>query len=178
MNSLTPVKLNGHTAWVGPAFQVVPYEPEHMRVMALQPAQAHLGTLIDQGYDKTVAQGGPAWTALSSGIPIACCGFHEPWPRRAIAWAVLGDPGPDMLRLTRAVRKAFDAHPAERIEAYVRIGFAPGERWAELLGMHREGRMARFNQGADYWCFVRLKIALLCGEPQMPAGVNSGSVSA
>jgi hypothetical protein len=141
-------------------FRVERYEPAHLRAMAIQPAQAHLGAMIDGGYAETIEQGGPAWTALAHGAPVACCGFHEPWPGRAIAWAVLGDPGSDMLKLTRAVRNAFDIHPAERIEAYVRVGFSPAERWVALLGMHLEGRMERFRDGADYWCFVRLKGAV------------------
>lgn len=152
--------LNGHTAWIGPAFQVVPYEPQHLRAMAVQPAQAHIGALIADGYAEKVCQGGPGWTALVSGVPVCCAGFHEPWPGRAVAWAILGDPGRHMRAVTRAVASTLDACPSERIEAYVRVGFRPGERWAAMLGFHREARFARFNQGADYWCFVRLKLIL------------------
>lgn len=165
--------LNGHHAFIGPAFQVVPYEPAHFRAMAIQPAQAYLGTLVDGGYAEMAPQGGPAWTALAHGVPIACCGFHEPWPGRAIAWAVLGDVGTDALRLTRAVRQAFDAYPGERIEAYVRVGYKAAERWVTLLGLHKEGRFERFRDGTDYWCFVRLKDTLKCGERQFSAVVTA-----
>lgn len=141
-------------------FHVVPYRPAHLRAMALQPAQAHLGPLMAEGYAEKCAQGGPAWTGLVDGAPVCCAGFHEFWPGRSEAWAVLGDPGKAMLRVTRAVRAALEAHPAERIEAYVKAGFGPGERWAALLGFEREARFARFCRGEDYWCFVLLKTTL------------------
>lgn len=162
-------QINGHTAWVGPAFQVVPYEPDHLRIMAIQPAQSYLGPLIEQGYAERAPQGGPAWTALVSGVPVCCAGFHEPWAGRAIAWAVLGQPGRYFRHVTVAVERSLADHPADRIESYVRVGFPAGERWAEMLGFEREARFRRFYQGADYWCFVRLKIALLCGDRQITA---------
>lgn len=148
-------RINGHAAWVG--FAVVPYEPAHLRAMAIQPMQAHLLGLIDKGYAENVCQGGPAWTALVHGAPVCCAGFHEPWDGRAIAWAVLGDPGRYFRNVTTAVRRALDAHPAERIEAHVKVGFRAGERWARLLGFRPESRMVRFNQGQDYWCFARFR---------------------
>lgn len=159
--------INGHTTWIGPAFHVVPYEPQHLRAMAIQPAQAHLLPLLDGDYPEKAKLGGPAWTALQHGVPVACAGFHEHWEGRSSAWAILGDPGADMLRVTRAVLDALAGHPAERIEAYVRVGFAPGERWARLLGFHREGRMGRFNKGQDYWCYVLFKDTLLCDKRQI-----------
>lgn len=155
-------RMNGHTAWVGPAFQVVPYEPAHMRAIALQPMQAYLGALMAGGYAEKVRQGGPAWTALVHGVPVCCAGFHEPWDGRAIAWAVLGDPGRHMRAVTRAVASELAACPADRIEAFVKVGFRPGERWAAMLGFTPEARHARFCRGEDYWCFVLLKPTPLC----------------
>jgi hypothetical protein len=140
------------------AFDVVPYAPEHLRALALQPMQAELGAFIAAGdFAAKVALAGPAWTALEAGRPIACAGFTFPWAGRAIAWAALGDCGARMLRVTRAVRDAIARCPAARIECQVKADFAPGRRWATALGFTRECLMRRFYGGEDFWSYVILK---------------------
>jgi hypothetical protein len=142
-------------------FRIVDYRPEHLRGLALQTQQAELAAFIAGGdYAENVARAGPAWTALAGDAPIACAGFHLPWPGRAIAWAVLAEgAGREMLRLTRAVRRALSACPAERIEAQVLESFGPGLRWVAALGFTSEGRLRRFSRGEDYRSFVILKDA-------------------
>jgi hypothetical protein len=140
------------------AFEVVAYAPHHLRGLALQPMQAELGAFIADGdYAEKVALAGPAWSALDGGRSIACAGFTFPWEGRAVAWAVLGDCGARMLRVTRAVRAALARCPSERIECQVKADFAPGLRWAETLGFAREAFMPRFCRGEDFWSYVILK---------------------
>jgi len=141
-----------------PPFEIVPYAPEHLRDLLLQPMQAELGAFIAGGdFAEKVALAGPAWTALDFGLPIACAGFTFPWEGRAIAWAALGDCGSRMLRVTRAVRIALDRCPAARVECQVKAEFAPGLRWAAALGFSRECLMPRFYGGEDFWSYVILK---------------------
>jgi RimJ/RimL family protein N-acetyltransferase len=61
------------------------------------------------------------------------------------------------LRITRAVRRAIDIHPAVRIEATVVKGFLPGERWAKALGFKPDGIRERYHEGRDHVAFVLLK---------------------
>jgi hypothetical protein len=158
MTRAEAVTVNGHHAWAGPGFQVVEYEPAHLRAIRLQPMQAELRDFIGAGdYAEKVAMAGPAWTALDYGHPIACAGFTFPWEGRAVAWAVLGDCGHWMVPLTRAVRRAIVACPAERIECQVKADFAPGLRWAAALGFVREAFLPRFCRGEDFWSCVILK---------------------
>ncbi len=139
-------------------FEIVPYAPEHLRALRLQPMQAELGAFIAAGdFAEKVALAGPAWTALDCGRPIACAGFTFPWEGRAIAWAALGDCGVRMLRVTRAVGQGLGRCPAARIECQVKAGFAPGLRWAAALGFSRECLMPRFYGGEDFWSYVILR---------------------
>jgi hypothetical protein len=152
--------LNGAYAWVGPSFEVVPYEPAHLRALKLQRSQAHIGAWLDaQNYAERLAQT-QGWTALDYGRPVACAGFEMPWEGRAVAWAILGDCGHRMHRITTAVRQALVACPAERIEAYTAVKEPQNARWAKALGFTVESRMTRFCRGDDYWCFVRLSNTL------------------
>ena len=139
--------------------QIVPYAPWHLREIALQPHQQHLGlALREQGWAEQVHQAGPCWTALVDGRPIGCGGFQECWEGRAIAWAILGaEAGRHMMALTRAVRRGLARHPAVRIEAQALVGFRPAARWARLLGFVPEALLRKFHQGRDYQAFVLIK---------------------
>jgi hypothetical protein len=140
-------------------FTVVPYEPRHLREIALQPHQEHLAAFISaRDHAERVADAGPCWTALVGRSPVGCGGFQEPWAGRAIAWAVLARAaGPWMLPLTRAVHAGIAAHPAERIEAQTAVDFLSGLRWAFAIGFRAECRLERFYRGQDYWALVYLK---------------------
>jgi hypothetical protein len=139
--------------------EIVPYASWHLREIALQPHQQHLGVALrEHGWAEEVAAAGPCWTALVGGRPIACAGFQDCWEGRAIAWAILGETaGRHMAALTRAVRRALAAHPAERIEAQALVGFEPAMRWARLLGFAPETVLRKFHAGRDYQAFVMLK---------------------
>jgi hypothetical protein len=140
--------------------EVVGYEPWHLREIALQPHQEHLGAFLRDGdHAERVALVGPCWTALANGRPICCAGFNEFWEGRSEAWAILSrDAGKHMVWLTRQILQALDVHPAERIEAKTEAGAAPSARWAALLGFECEGPpLRRYYKGRDYLGFVRLR---------------------
>lgn len=156
---LSAVNETSDSRSIHAGFTVVPYAPRHLREIALQPHQEHLAAFIaTRDHAERVADAGPCWTAAVDGVPIGCGGFQEPWAGRAIAWAVLSHTaGPWMLPLTRAVRSAFAAHPAERIEAQTAVDFLSGLRWAFAIGFRAECRLERFYRGQDYWGLVYLK---------------------
>lgn len=142
------------------AFSVVSYEPWHLRALALQPHQEHLGAYLRKTpkFADQVTASGACWSALSAGQPIACGGFIDHWVGRASVWAALSDhAGHHMLALTRAVRRGIAEHPAERIEATVVAGFEPGIRWVLMLGFEDEGLLRRYQYGHDHRAFVILK---------------------
>jgi hypothetical protein len=139
--------------------EIEAYAPWHLKAIALQPHQQHLGVALrEHGWAEQVDQAGPCWTALVDQAPIACAGFQECWEGRAIAWAILGDAaGPHMLALTRAIRHGLARHPAARIEAQALVGFDPATRWARLLGFVPETVLRKYHQGRDYQAFVLIK---------------------
>jgi len=144
--------------------RIVPYRPHHLHRLALQPHQQHLGVALrEQGWAEQVGDAGPCWTAVirdqaGKAEPIACAGFQECWPGRAIAWAILGEEARRyMASLTYAVRRALLDYPAERIEAQALLDFAPAKRWARILGFKKEAVLRKYHQGQDYQAFVLLK---------------------
>ena len=70
----------------------VPYSPEDLRKVDLQPAQASWRErFMDLGYARSLDVPGRAWTGLDDAGRVAgCAGFAPQWEGRVIAWAVFG----------------------------------------------------------------------------------------
>mgnify|MGYP001059107411 CR=1 FL=1 len=138
-------------------FHVVPYEPWHLRAIPLQPAQSGLTDDIAAGLPERVSDG---WTALVGGAPVACAGFVE-HAGATWAWAALSAAaGPYMVRLTAAIRRALNLHPAAEIHMTVEEGFEAGERWARLLGFNPGAMLPGYFRGRDHRAYILRKTTL------------------
>jgi hypothetical protein len=97
------------------------------------------------------------WTTMCDGEPIACGGTIEVFPRRHGAWGYLNAAtGPHMKRITSDTRWIMD-NTKGRIELSVRKDFAPGHRWAKMLGFEVETPTLRAYgpEGEDHTGYVR-----------------------
>jgi hypothetical protein len=132
---------------------VVPLEAGHLQQIRPQAAQV---SEVDAQRDFLPV--GQAWAAVVDGRALACAGLVEIWPGRAYAWALLDrDAGRHMLALTRAIRSRLAAATWRRVEMAVDAEFAPGARFAEMLGFERECRAAAyFPNGHDAYVYVRV----------------------
>jgi hypothetical protein len=143
----------------GEAAQVLPFRADHLRALTLQPAQAAWRGRIDGETGDALEQGGLAWTLMRAGRVIGCGGVIDRGSGRGEAWALIAqDAGPAMLAATRAVRRYFQTAPFRRIEAATACRFAPGRRWAEMLGFQPEGVMRAFCEDGDdamRWAIIR-----------------------
>ena len=132
---------------------VVPLDAEHLR--QIRPQAAQVGEVEAQ---RDLLPVGAAWAAVVEGRAVACPGLVEVWPGRAYAWALLDrDAGRHMLALTRAIRSRLQTATWRRVEMAVDAEFAPGSRFAEMLGFERECRArAYFPNGHDAYIYVRV----------------------
>ena len=95
------------------------------------------------------------------GTPVAIVGVVVVHPGRAQVWTMLAqNAGQHMLGLTRAIKKLLKGFADyDRVEATVRTDFAPGHRWARLVGFERECTMRCFGpDGQDYDLYARVKV--------------------
>ena len=131
--------------------RIVPFQPEHIRLMNVQEFQREAS--------RETARAGDAWTALVGDVPMGCGGLLELWEGRAMAWSMLSqDCGPYMLHIVRAIRKKLDRETFRRIEMYVRTDFGPGCRLARLLGFEIEGKASKFlDDGRDAFIYARIR---------------------
>lgn len=86
-------------------------------------------------------------------------GLIEVAPGRAEAWTIISEhAGVHMVRLSRMVKRYLDGGPFRRIEANVRSDFAPGIRWANMMGFEMEGLMKQYSpNGADHYLYARVR---------------------
>lgn len=141
--------------------EFVPFAPAHLAALRTEATDAWLAPLLAR---PELAAGlvaeGLAWTGVAGGAVVAAAGITRVWPGRGVAWALMhGLPRPAWLAATRmAARTLDDAHRQglRRIDATVACDFAPGHRWARLLGFHPYGLLRAYGpDGRDHVGYER-----------------------
>lgn len=154
--------MNNATSRAAIAF--VPFAPEHLAQLSLQPIQAEI-----QGYlasvNADVLVGPSTWTALVDGRVVGCGGIMPLWSGVGQAWALIGTMPrrcwPSATAFVRAtLLTAMDVRGYHRIQASVRTGFAAGARWAGRLGFDFEGTARAYDPARgdhDLYAMVRAR---------------------
>lgn len=140
--------------------KVEPMKAEHLEALVLQPSQAAWRDGMTADQFSALAATDAAWTMLDEqGRVLMCAGVIETGAGRGEAWALLSeDSGPAMIAITRAVGRYMQASPFRRIEAVVAVSFAPGRRWAKMLGFRFEGLMTAYlDDGSDAERWAKVK---------------------
>jgi hypothetical protein len=139
--------------------QIVPFLPEHLDTLALQPSQADFLQTFDKTYAPALIAAGPCFTAIKDGVILGCAGLTKQWDNRAIAWALFStNLGREFVRIHRAAERYLAIADFKRIEAFVDANFAEGHRWIQMLGFEREGYMRSFSpNGNDAVLYARVK---------------------
>ena len=142
----------------------IEYRPCKQEHLALIRPQEHDRSLLASYMSpefKDMLEGSFAVSAWVDGKPVGAAGVIPLHGDCALAWAMLGaDAGPHLRGITRAVRKALDISPYQRIEMRVLYDFEEGHRWAKLLGFG-EPEAARMRKsstrGFDETLYARVK---------------------
>jgi len=138
---------------------IVPFQPKHLELMVLQPAQTAFSNYFDPAYGDALQKSGQCFTAIEDNHVYGCAGVIKQWDNRAIAWALLSAyAGRQFIRIHRAVQRFLDTTDFRRIEAFVDADFQEGHRWIQMLGFEREGYMKAFSpNGNDAVLYARIK---------------------
>lgn len=138
---------------------IVPFEPQHLEQLCLQPAQEYLRGVVTREQAE-VAAAHPSFSGFAGDELLGCAGILPAWQDRALAWSWLGSSaGRHMAAITRAVRRFLEAQPHRRVEITVDVDFDAGHRWAELLGFTLEApRMKAYRpDGGDCSLYARIR---------------------
>lgn len=138
---------------------ILPYRPDHLALLQLQPVQAFMGDFImHPGYPEALAKAGPAYTGMVGRDVVICAGVIVDLPGRGTAWALLSNKAcRHLLGCTRAVENFLRDVEMRRVQTYIETSFEAGHRWAQLLGFTREGTLRAWGPaGEDYDLYARV----------------------
>lgn len=137
---------------------IIPFEPEHAFLVNLQERQQKGFSHVD-GY-ALYDLDSPSYTYVEEGQGTACFGIVPYWKGRATVWALIGEVK-NWVAFHRAVNSYMESHVKEygiiRLEMTTEVGFTESERWARMLGFHKESLMPCYGpEGEDHINWVRL----------------------
>lgn len=141
---------------------IVPYQPDHLTRLLLQPSQAIMQPMLSKKeYAESLQIAGPAYSLVDGDDVLACMGLLPQWENRAIAWGLISaKAGRHFLSIHKAVLATMELHRFRRIETSVTCNFENGRRWAEMLGFEREGIMKSFTpDGRDCDLYAKVRAA-------------------
>ena len=139
---------------------ILPYKPEHLEELLLQPSQAYMRPFMsDKVYQNALQIEGMAFSAIMDGKVIACAGVLPLWENRGHAWALLNDNiKTNFVSIHRATARFLDTCRMNRIETHVDKDFGCALRWMEMLGFECEGTMRKYtSDGRDAYMFARVR---------------------
>jgi RimJ/RimL family protein N-acetyltransferase len=140
--------------------QIVPYKPEHLTNLLLQPAQAYMRPFFDDPqYGRALAIPGKAFTAIECDRVLGCAGLIPYWEGRAEAWSLLAnDIKGNFVPIHMAALRFLDSCGFRRVEAHVDADFGCAKRWMDMLGFQYEGPLKAYTpDGRDCLRYARVR---------------------
>lgn len=140
------------------------FHPDHLLRLRLPEYQDYLQQFIpNDAWRRMYFHPGLSFSAVDGDYVAACFGTVPQWPGRGFVWALFDSKlGPRRFSaVTQFARKQGDILLGTleyyRLEAFVQVGYTQAVRWAELLGMSREGLHVKLDGRSDYYTYARVK---------------------
>jgi len=131
------------------------FHVDHLRGFELQEAQKPYAILLEN-LDCTNID---LVSAVHMGTVYCIAGLQTAWAGRAHGISFMSkDAGKVMCPLAHKLIEWMDSKQFKRVEITVERGWAPGMRWADMLGFHLEGIMhSYYPSGGDAYLYARIK---------------------
>ena len=146
---------------------IVPYTAQHGQFILSQQMN-HIVLEADKHYinvdgnAKNLEQNNLAFTGVVNNNPIFAAGMKMIWGQVAEGWVIAtSDMWKYPLGVAKAIKKDFAKVAKEnnitRVQSAIRKDFKEGQRFAEWLGLEREGLMRKWGfDGSDQYMYARL----------------------
>jgi len=146
---------------------IVPYTAQHGQFILSQQMN-HIVLEADKHYinvdgnAKNLEQDNLAFTGVVNNNPIFAAGMKMVWGQVAEGWVIAtSDMWKYPLGVAKAIKKDFAKVAKEnnitRVQSAIRKDFTEGQRFAEWLGLEREGLMRKWGfDGSDQYMYARL----------------------
>ena len=146
---------------------IVPYTAQHGQFILSQQMN-HIVLEADKHYinvdgnAKNLEQNNLAFTGVVNNNPIFAAGMKMIWGQVAEGWVIAtSDMWKYPLGVAKAIKKDFAKVAKEnnitRVQSAIRKDFTEGQRFAEWLGLEKEGLMRKWGfEGSDQYMYARL----------------------
>ena len=143
---------------------IIPYTAEHGRFILSQQMNHKLMDK-DAEFDgdaMNLVQDHLAFTGIVNDKPICAAGMKMIWGQVAEGWVIASsDMWNHPLSVAKAIKKDFARVAKEnnitRVQSAIRKDFSEGQRFAEWLGLEKEGLMRKWGfDGSDQYMYARL----------------------
>ena len=143
---------------------IVPYTAEHGKFI-LSCQMNHKLMDKDAQFDgdaMNLVQDHLAFTGLVNNKPIFAAGMKMVWGQVAEGWVIAtSEMWKHPLSVAKAIKKDFARVAKEnnitRVQSAIRKDFSEGQRFAEWLGLEKEGLMRKWGfDGSDQYMYARL----------------------
>jgi len=146
---------------------IIPYTKEHGQfILSCQMNHKILEADKDyincEGDAKNLEQDNLAFTGMVNNKPIFAAGMKIVWGNVAEAWLIATDEmWEHPIGIAKAIKKDFarnaKEHNIKRVQTAIRKDFKEGIKFAEWLGMEREGLMRNWGfDGSDQYMYARI----------------------
>ena len=146
---------------------IVPYTKEHGQIILsyqmnhkILEADRHFINI--EGDAKNLEQDHLAFTGMVNNKPIFAAGMKMIWGQVAEGWVIAtSEMWKHPLGVAKAIKKDFARVAKEnnitRVQSAIRKDFSEGQRFAEWLGLEKEGLMRKWGfDGSDQYMYARL----------------------
>jgi len=151
-----------------PKLEIIPFEPEHLRLMQPRAFEAREMRLLGGGEERAriYAGLGPAYTGILTGDEdsqltiLACGGLIMHWRGVAEAWLVTTDqvamhPVVFHRTIIRIFKVLMESMGLWRVQIAIKAGHRVSCKWVLRLGFREEGPAPRYGpDGSDYLRFA------------------------
>ena len=146
------------------SFKIVPYLPEHGDQIIASGMNDKL-MAIDASYTNhrlDISEPGLSFTLLKDDEPIVAGGVIPMWQGVAEGWVLSSKQIFDYkIKAAGSIKKRLDYicknNNIQRLQSAVKAEFLIGVRFAEWLGLTKEGLMKKYGlDGSDYWRMVKI----------------------
>ena len=145
-------------------WQIIQYEPEHaLRIAEMNKRQEEewLPAVDIKKWCNACKDGGPAYTMMVDGEPVACAGIILQEWNKADAWALLSILFyHHKIKVYRVMKAGIESLIAERqlrrVQAFIDPRYPSAVDFIECLGFEFEGRLKKWGpQSEDFFIFAR-----------------------
>ena len=146
---------------------IVPYTAQHGKFILSQQMnhkvlEADRHYINVDGDAKNLVQDHLAFTGIVNDNPIFAAGMKMIWGQVAEGWVIAtSEMWKHPLSVAKAIKKDFARVAKEnnitRVQSAIRKDFSEGQRFAEWLGLEKEGLMRKWGfDGSDQYMYARL----------------------